>query len=365
MTLLREWIRRVVRLREWMRRVARRFVVALAAVLAVLCMCVPSALAAMQGYDVSSWQPADVTRLVDGDLAVVKVSEGTGYINPVWQSQADGAVDTGKALGLYHYADGGDAVSEADRFVNAVAGYVGTAVLALDWESYGNRAWGDGEWVWRFVSRVHDRTRVWPLVYVQASAIGQIPQRVWDVCGLWVAQYASMSATGYQSDPWRAGAYGEAMRQYASTGRLPGYAGNLDLDVFWGERWQWDAYARGDGATVADVVSPPASGSSGSSGVSTCVVVRSGDTITAIADRTGLRPWNLWSGYGSGNPNLIYAGETLCYGGSSVSSGGSRVYVVRSGDSLWSVFGSDWSRVASLNALSNPSLIYPGQKLVY
>ncbi|BAQ97337.1 hypothetical protein [Bifidobacterium bifidum] len=33
------------------------------------------------------------------------------------------------------------------------------------------------------------------------------------------------------------------MRQYTSNGRLPGYAGPLDLNVFRGEAWQWDKYA--------------------------------------------------------------------------------------------------------------------------
>lgn len=42
-----------------------------------------------------------------------------------------------------------------------------------------------------------------------------------------------------------------------------------------------------------------------------------------------------------------------------------RVYVVRSGDTLSGVFGNDWPRVAKLNNLPNPNLIYPGQKLKY
>lgn len=41
-----------------------------------------TALADMQGIDVSSWQPSNITRLVDADLAVVKVTQATGYVNP-------------------------------------------------------------------------------------------------------------------------------------------------------------------------------------------------------------------------------------------------------------------------------------------
>ena len=90
----------------------------LAVVIAVLLGVSPAtAVADMQGIDVSSWQPSNITRLVDADLAVVKVTQATGYVNPSWRAQAQGAVDTGKALGLYHYAGGYNATREADWFL--------------------------------------------------------------------------------------------------------------------------------------------------------------------------------------------------------------------------------------------------------
>ena len=177
---------------------------------------------------------------------------------------------------------------------------------------------------------------------------------------MWVAQYASTNVTGYQDIPWLYGAYGEAMRQYTSNGYVSGYAGRLDLNYFRGERWQWNAYAHGDGANV----SAPETNTGGNVTQSACVAVASGDTLSGIAERTGLLPWQSWRGYGSGNPAVIYPGETVCYGGAAQLDV-ARTYTVVSGDSLWSVFGSDWARVASLNGLSNPSLIYPGQILRY
>lgn len=387
----------------------------LAIIVAVLLGVSPAtAVADMQGIDVSSWQPSNITRLVDADLAVVKVTQATGYVNPSWRAQAQGAVDTGKALGLYHYAGGYNATAEADWFLAQIGDYVGRAVLVLDWESNQNSAWGNGGWVLQFVQRIHDRTRVWPLVYVQASAIGQIPQQVWDKCGLWVAQYANMLPTGYQSNPWNYGAYGEAMRQYSSTGRLPGYSGNLDLNVFRGERWQWDAYAQGDGAkrpsaplpetttdptvdldalatrtirgdfgndparrqalgsnyaAVMDIVNRRLSGSgvttpSGNTGY--CVVVSSGDTMGAIASRTGRTPASAWS-VPSGNINRIWPGQQVCYGGSTASSVGAHVvttsHVVTAGESLWSIYGTGWQAAAQRNGLYAPYTIYPGQHL--
>jgi LysM repeat protein len=153
------------------------------------------------------------------------------------------------------------------------------------------------------------------------------------------------------------------MRQYTGNGRVAGYAGAIDLDYFRGERWQWDAYARGD---VANVSAPGKPNTGGNTSHSVCVMVKPGDTLSGIAARTGLLPWQSWHGYKSGNPAMIYPGETVCHaGGAAVQPNTMRTHTVAPGESLWSVFGADWARVASLNGLSNPSLIYPGQILRY
>jgi GH25 family lysozyme M1 (1,4-beta-N-acetylmuramidase) len=332
---------------------------------------VPSASADMRGVDVSNWQCDIDTYALDADFVVAGATWGTGGfnntclangVNQAANYQLGRAVASGKSVGVYHYAMGRDANAEANFFVDNVRGYVGNAVLVLDWESQDNPQFGNGAWIETWVRRVHDRTRVWPIVYVQASALGQLTSYVREHCGVWVAQYASMNVTGYQEMPWLYGAYGEAMRQYTSNGYVAGYAGRLDLNYFRGERWQWDAYARGDGANVA----APETNAGGNVSQSVCVVVASGDTLSGIAARTGLLPWQSWHGYGSGNPAVIYPGETVCYGvAGAARPDAARTHTVVSGESLWSIFGGDWARVASLNGLSNPSLIYPGQILRY
>ena len=114
----------------------------LTALAAVLCVAIaPIASANMNVIDVSGWQSADVTRVVDADAAIVKITEGGGYVNPSWRSQTDWARQTGKACGGYHYADGGNVTAEVNHYLNQFSGYVGQCVLALDWESNGNAAW--------------------------------------------------------------------------------------------------------------------------------------------------------------------------------------------------------------------------------
>lgn len=349
----------------------------------IVCICVsllvfvPVASADMRGVDVSNWQCNVDTGALDADFVVSGATWGIGgfnnmcLINGVNQAanyQLGRASASGKSIGVYHYAMGRDARAEADFFVDNVMGYVGRAVLALDWESQDNPQFGNGAWIDAWVRRVYERTHVWPVIYLQASALGQLTGYVREHCGVWVAQYASNVATGWQSHPWNYGLYGEAMRQYTSNGYVNGYVGRLDLNYFRGERWQWDAYATGERKGGGHAVSAAPSASTPaqpSEGASRCVVVSSGDTLSGIAARTGLEPWTAWTGYSSGNPGVIYPGETVCYDSAGVVHTAVRTHTVVAGESLWSIFGADWGRVASLNGLANPSLIYPGQILKY
>lgn len=398
----------------------------LTALAAVLCVAVaPVASANMNVIDVSGWQSADVTRVVDADAAIVKITEGGGYVNPSWRSQTDWARQTGKACGGYHYADGGNVTAEVNHYLNQFDGYVGQCVLALDWESNGNAAWGNGDWVRQWVNQVYSRTKVWPIVYVQDSAVYQIPSDVRAHCMLWKAQYASMNATGWQSTPWNAGSKGEGMVQYASTGYLNG-VGPLDLNLFFGERDAWQKIAAGDrGKTNAEVRHDPvrpqvtvapdyndmatkvirgvygngndrrqALGGAydtvmaivnqrlnGGATVApqqttqantTRVTVRSGDTMSGIASHTGLWPLSRWN-VPSGNLNLIYPGQVVTYnGGGSVATGSNappatRTVTVRSGDTLSGIaarLGIGYTQLTGYRS-GNPNVIYPGEVLHY
>ena len=397
-------------------RIPRRIRTPLAALAVAVCMAAaPAASANMNVIDVSGWQSADITRVVDADAAIVKITEGGGYVNPSWRSQIDWARQTGKACGGYHYADGGNVTAEVNHYLNQFNGHVGQCVLALDWESNGNAAWGNGDWVRQWVNQVYSRTKVWPIVYVQDSATYQIPSDVRAHCMLWKAQYASMNATGWQSTPWNAGSRGEGMVQYASTGYLNG-VGPLDLNLFFGERDAWQKIANGDrGKTNAEVRHDPVKpqvtaapdydamatrvirgdfgndpqrrqalggaytsvmaivnrrlgGGTASTGANcggVCVTVRAGDTLGSIAARNG-GTWSQWTGYRSGNPDLIYAGETVCRraaGSSTAIASATGGHVVRSGESLWSIYGTAWQSAAARNGLHAPYTIYPGQHL--
>ena len=73
------------------------------------------------------------------------------------------------------------------------------------------------------------------------------------------------------------------------------------------------------------------------------------------------------SGYRSGNPNLIYPGETLTIGGAAApTQSAGTTYTVQAGDTLSGIaskFGTTYQALAAKNGIANPNLIYPGQVL--
>lgn len=320
--------------------------------------------------------------------------------------------------------------AEADKFVAEARarGMVGRAIPVLDWEPsapggyWGKQTW----WALRWVNRVRATWGVNPMIYMSAA---MIPTGDWSAvvatnAGLWVAGYPrgymgdrlrDPGSVPYSVSPWPFA----AAWQYSSSGAVGGISGAVDVNWFYGDAVTWAKYAgapassvtsnattppknnKTNGAPVADantlasavirgeygndpqrrqllgsrytevmaIVNRRLSGSgvttpSGNTGY--CVVVSSGDTMGAIASRTGRTPASAWS-VPSGNINRIWPGQRVCYGGSTASNVGARTvgasHVVTAGESLWKIYGSGWPAAAQRNGLRAPYTIYPGQVL--
>lgn len=95
-------------------------------------------------------------------------------------------------------------------------------------------------------------------------------------------------------------------------------------------------------------------------------IVQRGDTLFSIARRYGTTVSALAAANGIRNPSLIYVGQRLWVGGSGWVPAPSTVYIVRPGDTLFSIarrFGTTVSALAAANGIWNPSLIYVGQRI--
>ena len=114
---------------------------------------------------------------------------------------------------------------------------------------------------------------------------------------------------------------------------------------------------------------PPGNGNGNGSGGT--YTVRPGDTLSGIAARFGTTYQELARINHISNPNLIYPGQQIRLPGGSQGTnppgnGSGGTYTVKAGATLSGIaarYGTTWQRLAEINNLSNPNLIYPGQQI--
>ena len=196
----------------------------------------------LQGEDLSHWQS---TGTVDGspDFVILKATGGDNglYVDSDCDNKYQRAKSEGKLLGIYHFAGMGDPIQEANYFVDNCLGYIGEAILVLDFETNTNVAWAK-----QWLDQVYLRTGVKPLIYLSASTIKEAdwtPVVAGDY-GLWVAGYPAQydvrnpnrtdgSDLPYDVSPWA----------FAAIWQFTSSAGTLDEDVAMMSADAWHLYA--------------------------------------------------------------------------------------------------------------------------
>ena len=319
----------------------------------------------LEGLDISNWQAVGTGDLAK-DFVICKATEGTSYVDPSCDAHYQRAKSQGKLLGVYHFArpDMNSAEAEADFFVENIKGYIGEAILVLDWEvATHNVAWAKA-----FLDRVQLATGVKPLIYMSASVVSAYD---WSSVveadyGLWIAGYPNAynvpnpPTPGVDNMPYSIGQWPFwAIWQYSSS------AGSLDRNIANMSREQWQAYAAKNSETPA-LPSAPAPVEAAPNYQTYTVVP--GDNLSSIAARFGTTYQKIAADNGIANPNLIYPGTVLkIYGGGSVPVSGGTTYTVVSGDTLSGIaerFGTTYQKIAADNGIADPNLIHPGQVLI-
>lgn len=199
----------------------------------------------MRGIDISNHQGRAGFKISDHlhqiDFCIVKATEGLTFVD----SYCDVFVQTlraaGKPWGFYHFGRNNDPVAEADAFYRNCENYFGEGIPVLDWE-----ADQSVDWVNRFTARIYDLTSVHPWIYgnpwrFNQGGVDKNRMR-------WIASYPNVISPSLDYDlsdtPQTDGLVGAW--QFCSDGRLPGYSGNLDFNVFYGDAEAWQRYAIGD-----------------------------------------------------------------------------------------------------------------------
>lgn len=209
----------------------------------------------LNGIDISNHQGkmdlALVLKETKTDFVICKATEGLNFVDKYCDKFMLTAKQAGKQTGFYHFAhpEKNLARAEADFFIKQTKGYFNKGIPVLDWESPGK---SNVKWAKEWLDRVYAVTGVKPVIYMSESVVNAYNWKaVADAgYGLWVAKYKDyaidrnydMSTAGKKPVVkwWKF----YMMWQWTSVGRLTGYSGNLDCDIFYGDTNQWDAYVK-------------------------------------------------------------------------------------------------------------------------
>ena len=340
---------------------------------------------ALNGIDIASYQAGLDFSKVPCDFAIIKATQGTGYTNPDCVRAVEQAMSLGKGVGVYHYISGGNAVAEANFFIDSILNWIGKVMICLDWELDQNSAWGNESYLEQVINHVIERTGVPPMIYAPASRYNQVAEVAKrHNCGLWIAQYADMNPTGYQNTPWNEGAYTCAIRQYSGSGRLNGWNGDLDLDKFYGSL---DDFRKYYGSSSSAPSKPSTSGPSGTTlQLATWTMegqygngadrkknlgsrydeVQNFINHIASADVNTLVDEVYAGMYGDGLTRQTVLGSRYDEVQGTINANSAQYYTVQSGDNLGKIaiqFGTTVDQLVAWNNIANPDLIYAGQTI--
>lgn len=193
------------------------------------------------GIDVSHHQNVIDWRKVNTDFAIIKCSQGTGYLDPMYARNKMSAREAGILCGFYHFAGNynpstktsipADPIKEADWFLQNVGDIREGEIVVLDWEV--NHADPVG-WCYTFLKRVEEKIGFKPFMYTYEA---RIKASKWDKVAaagypLWAAKYGDNDQIPEPNEKPVTGAWPfYVIWQFSSTGQKAGVSTRVDLNV--------------------------------------------------------------------------------------------------------------------------------------
>ena len=321
------------------------------------------------GIDVSYYQKNidyQKVRQAGIEIVYIRASEGTGYIDPYFRQNYNNASANGLSTGFYHYLTARntqEAIREAQHFISVISGTSPDCRLCMDIEDISGLSISTvNDIAFAFLQEVERLSGKEVVIYASASTARNIlSPDLAEKYPIWVANYGVREPENNGKwDSWIG-------FQYSSTGSIPGINGNVDLDLFT------------DGIFLSNSDPVPPSAKPTPTISTRSVIVKRGDTLSGIAEQYGTTVAQLVQLNNIKNPNLIYIGEVIKISQTTATPGNENPiepntiannyihYTVQRGDTLSSIaarYNSTVSAIAGINDISNPNLIYVGERLL-
>lgn len=322
----------------------------------------PSSEVIYSGIDVSEYQGSIDYNLVRAngiEIVYIRSSEGTNFIDPYFRDNYNNAKVAGLKVGFYHYVTSRsveEAVVEADYFASVISGTSPDCLLAMDFEYFDGLSSTEVNEISRaFLERLESVTSKRVMIYSDAYNAGNVFDSSLSEYPLWIAEYGVEEPELFRNwSSW-------AGFQYSDTGRISGINGYVDLDRFTEDVLLDD---------TSEIINTGNNVTPQNNNLNITVTVQAGDTLSALAHQYGTTVDSIVRLNNIANPNLIYVGERLVISttqNSQITDNSTIYYTVKSGDTLSKIAGEYNVTVQSIaqeNSISNPNLIYVGQRLV-
>lgn len=375
-----------------------------------------------EGIDVSDWQGyIDYNQVKNSgiDIIYIKSSQGDSIKDPYFEINYENAKANNLKIGFYHYMTATniqEAEQQATFFASVISGKQIDCKLAIDYEQFsGVGVEQINEIALAFMQKVQELTKKQVIVYSDLyNSENTFNSELASQGELWIAYYGDYKNLENVNSSWNT----FIGVQYTDSGSVPGVSGNVDRNLFSEEIFLDDdseipntenpndnyntetiyyKVKRGDtlshialeyGTTVQEIAkingiqninliypgqllkiitNSNNPGSETNSMGKTYYTIRIGDTLSGISRRYGVSVQSIVNWNNIQNPDLIYPGQRLIlYGNYSTSSNNTVYYTVQRGDTLWRIarrYRTCPRRIARLNGITNPNLIYPGQIL--
>lgn len=201
--------------------------------------------------DLSHYQPTpDWDALKGADIrgVIVKCTEGDHYVDHTFRARYDAAIAAGMPVCTYHFMRPGSIVNQLDHYISTLNPRRGERVC-LDHED-NKVSLQDLEAAVQYL--LSDKRGFQVTIYsgnVIKEQLGNRHSEVLAQTSLWLAQYGTANPS-WPTETWPSW----TLWQYSQTGRVPGIAGDVDVNKFNGDP---DNVARWIGP-AAQVAVPPA-----------------------------------------------------------------------------------------------------------
>lgn len=374
-----------------------------------------------EGIDVSDWQGyIDYNQVKNSGIEIVyiKSSQGINVKDPYFEVNYENAKANNLKVGFYHFLTATniqEAEQQATFFASVISGKQPDCKLALDYEQFGGvNKEQINQIAMAFIQKVKELTKKQVIIYSDLyNTESTFSRELAEQGELWLAYYGDYKNLEGVNSGWNS----FIGVQYTDRGNVPGIRGNVDRDLFSEEVFLDDSseipstenpndnyntetiyytVERGDtlgkiaskyGTTIQEIAeindiqnvnliypgqvlrihtNSNVPGNESNSTGKTYYTIKRGDTLIGIARNYGVTVQNLVEWNNIQTPNLIYPGQRLILYGNYTSSQNNNYYTVQRGDTLWSIarrYRICPKRIARLNGITNPNLIYSGQIL--